>query len=496
MPRSIATALTLVLLLGMLPAASAAAAEDGPPSRTPADAIGTSLDLDVLMSASHELALDTALKVQVASLKLDVAKAAQRERARQYRRDKRAVKKALSGKERDCRLAALERTYLAERDRFEAEATEYRAELGYYNKQKALTKVGKRFGRAARFVGGVLMETIKEVGPVVLEAQLTGGLGPGGWKALARRHGVRTLKRKGKDALFGALVRRATGPADAALAAATKECEPEPGVAAKLSPMPAQAIKTGLGSGTGGVAYEGVLEYPNVHVGLVWESFMPSCAYYQSHTLKDDKKKHRLALAFDLDRGTFIGSASGEVQNGDERGAFTRGSYTLWIPSGKISRVGDRTEWKLSGTAAVSEGLKQVSPCVIKEWPGTETRAKKGKDGGQVTITGSIELIGDTWLLGMLAERGDSKRGFRLSVTDVTVATWDSPAGIAGVTTSSVVDEVARAKRSMTQAEARSISGCAIAYLKETARAFGAWVSRSKRRMTIKAEHGICGIRG
>ena len=261
MPRSIATALTLVLLLGMLPAASAAAAEDGPPSRTPADAIGTSLDLDVLMSASHELALDTALKVQVASLKLDVAKAAQRERARQYRRDKRAVKKALSGKERDCRLVALELTYLAERDRFEAEATEYRAELGYYNKQKALTKVGKRFGRAARFVGGVLMETIKEVGPVVLEAQLTGGLGPGGWKALARRHGVRTLKRKGKDALFGALVRRATGPADAALATATEECEPEAAVVAaktqKDSPAPSA---TGRDSGRPAMDYVCELE--------------------------------------------------------------------------------------------------------------------------------------------------------------------------------------------------------------------------------------------
>ena len=230
--RSLAALLTLCLLIGALPAASLAAEPPASP-RGLEDAIRLGLTSDAWLIDSEQItgsisdAVAESQRRAIAEFKLNAAKAAQRDLGRLYR----TARREASGPDRACERAVIDLMYQQEHARYQALIVAHRAELGYVDRQKGITKL-------SRFLGSVAKQTVKRAGPELIAAAVSGGLGGGVARAIFKRHLVRVAKGRGQDRLARALVRQAQGPIDVALAQALKACQPGAEETTEATPVP------------------------------------------------------------------------------------------------------------------------------------------------------------------------------------------------------------------------------------------------------------------
>ena len=113
--RLVAAALVTVLVLEALSVPTTAADSEAGQQRTLADAVFLGADANAYVGWVAGVTATEAARQGATYMKLNLAKATQRELGRQYRRDRRTIRRSATGLERECQLAALEQSYRRDR---------------------------------------------------------------------------------------------------------------------------------------------------------------------------------------------------------------------------------------------------------------------------------------------------------------------------------------------------------------------------------------------
>lgn len=425
--RPVVAALVVMLLaLDLLSAAPADAAEpEASQPRTLTDAVVLSADANAYVGWAVGVTATEAARQGAAYMKLNLAKATQRELGRQYRRDRRAIRRSATGPERDCQLAALEQAHDRDRASLQQDIVGYRADLGYVDRRKGLTKLGNRLGKFARFVGGLVKETLTEAQPELLGALVAGPAGRAAIKVMLKRRFTRVAKNR----VVSEALRRLAGVRSADIldhiVAECREAETagDRGESSQQAPS-GQVLNTGPFVVEGDVGFHEAFGRQGTAIMQWLEIAGEACGdfeAYNPHPL-DPQNKKLPGIAVELqihpDAGTYMGILKGPTKSTDLTEGLCDGFFVAGF-EGKLQSLAAESGWELGPDQATVHLIYLMEAAcgdLTEQWS-VGPFWKVG--GGSATVEGSIEPMGSVWMLELDVTHDKGKQAFWVELKEL-----------------------------------------------------------------------------
>jgi hypothetical protein len=450
--RLLAMAL-VVMSVALLPSTAVLAAEPGE-ARTADQAVGMSLDLDVLTSQAVGQSTQLAHEQQLAYLKLDAAKAALRVLARRHRRDRRAVNASVARPLRQCHLEKLDGSYEKARTALQAEITRLRGELGYVNRQKWITRLNGRLRQLARRGGGILEEALHTTARPRLADLLELAIMRGGGFGVVKSAGKQFLAafRKRVPTVFRQrlqreLLAKVTGAGQAPpLEQAAADCRDFEGDPTPVSGGdPSESYDEGLDSGPFNV--RGIYGFSpafgrQAGATMSWEGIVgEECAGFEAYNPEPmDPRNEKLQgveviLRLSPDEGRFVGSIKGKTESSDfSKGGHVEGHFRV-ILRGTITTTDPSSGWFLedgSATARLTYTGTRACPAdnavkTIAVGPQTMVATTDGAGPDSLSVDGRIQAWNDDRVLELEITGQQGDQSLQVSLQDIALGpTWVS----------------------------------------------------------------------